>query len=102
MGECMGKHAMKSLKEVDFWLHSKNLGLKLIEQNYMYIAIHMCIYIHIMQTEVWWELYIIASWIYFLVRYTYNPIKMIKISTAVTTMPSKIKEITVVPTGYVN
>ena len=27
---------------------------------------------------------------------------MIKISTAVTTMPSKIKEITVVPTGYVN
>ena len=52
MGECMGMHVMKSLKEVDFWLHSKNIGLKLIEQNYMYIAIHMCIYIHIMQTEV--------------------------------------------------
>ena len=52
MGECMGVHVMKSLKEVDFWLHSNNLGLKLIEQNYNYVAIHMCIYIHTIHTEV--------------------------------------------------
>ena len=44
----------------------------------------------------------IASWIYLLVRYTYIPIKMIKISNAVTTIPSEIKEITVAPTGCVH
>ena len=52
MGKCMDVRVMKNLKEVDFWLHSKNLGLKLIEQNYMYVAIHMCIYIHIIHTAV--------------------------------------------------
>ena len=97
MGECMDVRVMKKLKEVDFWLHSKNLGLKLIEQNYMWL--YICVYTYILCKLKYNENYIQH---YFLVRYTYNPIKMMKISNAVTTMPSKIKEMTVAPTGYVN
>ena len=43
----------------------------------------------------------IASWIYLLVRYTYIPIKMIKISNAVTIL-SEIKKIRVASTEYIN
>ena len=43
----------------------------------------------------------IASWIYLLVRYTYIPIKMIKISNAVTIL-SEIKKIRVPSTEYIN
>ena len=43
----------------------------------------------------------IASWIYLLVWYTYIPIKMTKISNAITKL-SEINKITVASTGYIN
>ena len=43
----------------------------------------------------------IASWIYLLVRYIYIPIKMTKISNAITIL-SKINKIAVASTGYIN